>query len=555
MVAGALTLQDVNIFVTTDVHSFVASHFHNDGLCGTQRCDADFGTLNSFIDRLRSAADRSHKDIFLFDNGDVVDGTGLSAATEVDGGPVFPLLSALPLSALNCGNHELYQSTTVLRGLRGKGSSGHGAQSFVDRWNGTYLTSNIDLSSTGAALGSRYTMLHGKHGTRLLVMGWLYEMPDHCAAVGVTNISAAVREPWFEEAMALAPSVDAIVVLAHMDYANPLVKTLLAAIRSRVGPSVPVQFLTGHSHVRAFARLDEHASSFEAGHYGDTLGFVTFGVGEPKRTQFDFEYLPMRRTELIRAAGASASSFDTPRGLELSERIRSARAAYNLSRVLGCSPRHYNVSAPLDDAASLWALYMHEVAPRHVFVPAHNTSQWFISSTGALRYDVYKGPVTVDDVDMALPFSDSLHVARHVRGATLAKALRLLRSGARLTAAHAQQQVQQQVQQWRQDDAEERYGGRGARPRFLTPPDIAGGIPLYLATSDNPPADQYFDAIVGRFDTAAVAAAIQQASGSAQPIALVPYDEHVVAPGGSPPPANDTAAWMRWASSLPPQPC
>ena len=43
-------------------------------------------------------------DVFFFDNGDVVDGTGLPSAS------VFSLLSLMPYDALNCGNHELHRT-------------------------------------------------------------------------------------------------------------------------------------------------------------------------------------------------------------------------------------------------------------------------------------------------------------------------------------------------------------------------------------------------------------------------------------------------------------
>ena len=56
------------------------------------------------VHHVRKKADAIGKDVFLLDNGDAVDGTGLSS-TEVDGSEVFPLLEALPLDALNCGNH------------------------------------------------------------------------------------------------------------------------------------------------------------------------------------------------------------------------------------------------------------------------------------------------------------------------------------------------------------------------------------------------------------------------------------------------------------------
>ena len=41
-----------------------------------------------------------------------------------------------------------------------------------------------------------------------------------------------------------------------------------------LGARMPIQFLTGHSHLRAWTRLDAFATSFEAGHYGDTVGFA-----------------------------------------------------------------------------------------------------------------------------------------------------------------------------------------------------------------------------------------------------------------------------------------
>ena len=52
---GRVKLRDVNLFVTTDVHSFIGSHFHADGLCGPhRRCDADFGALASFLETIEN---------------------------------------------------------------------------------------------------------------------------------------------------------------------------------------------------------------------------------------------------------------------------------------------------------------------------------------------------------------------------------------------------------------------------------------------------------------------------------------------------------------------
>lgn len=63
-----LPLQDVNILVVTDVHSWVAGHgFHEPGL------NADYGDVLSFYQRLKE-----EHDVLFVMNGDFMDGTGLS---------------------------------------------------------------------------------------------------------------------------------------------------------------------------------------------------------------------------------------------------------------------------------------------------------------------------------------------------------------------------------------------------------------------------------------------------------------------------------------------
>ena len=66
-------MQDINLIVVTDVHSWVAGHKHNNTL------DANYGDVVSFYERLRD--DRSvaeKKDLFFVMNGDFMDGTGFS---------------------------------------------------------------------------------------------------------------------------------------------------------------------------------------------------------------------------------------------------------------------------------------------------------------------------------------------------------------------------------------------------------------------------------------------------------------------------------------------
>ena len=103
-VAPPLILQDVNLIVVTDVHSWIAGHKHNTSLT------ADYGDVISFYEHLQARARDEEKDLFFLMNGDFMDGTGFSKNPPVD---LTSILQEMPWDALNIGNHELYQNSTI----------------------------------------------------------------------------------------------------------------------------------------------------------------------------------------------------------------------------------------------------------------------------------------------------------------------------------------------------------------------------------------------------------------------------------------------------------
>ena len=106
---------------------------------------------------------------------------------------------------------------------------------------------------------------------------------------------------------------------------------------------------------------------------------------------------------------------------------------------------------------------MDAVAPSTIFVPSRNTSQWFITSTGALRYDLYKGNVSVDDVDMALPFW-ILSMWYNVYGTELLKALASLNNDQTLV----------------EEEDDDALGGSRYRPTRSRESPLS--LPRYVAT-------------------------------------------------------------------------
>ena len=65
------------------------------------------------------------------------------------------------------------------------------------------------------------------------------------------QVADTVQQECFLEVLA-TEGVDAIAVMAHMDVKDPLVTTILTAIRAALGDDIDVIFLTGHTHYRGY---------------------------------------------------------------------------------------------------------------------------------------------------------------------------------------------------------------------------------------------------------------------------------------------------------------
>ncbi|KAL7560130.1 hypothetical protein ACA910_013143 [Epithemia clementina (nom. ined.)] len=462
-----LPLGDINLLVVTDVHSWVAGH----NVDHEPYWNVDYGTVLSYYITLQNkiaalnAANKDGKELFFVMNGDFMDGTGLSLYVD----RLFPILQRMPFSAINLGNHELFFDDNLLA-MRDKG--------FIDYWQGNYLTSNTVWSDTKLPIGNRFTYLSSKNSNKnILVFGFLYNFGGACSAATVERVEDVIQQPWFTNVLTFNSSsvdsttttsssgqktrilgvsssrseenysdsykdYDAIVVMAHMGYQDPLIDVIRAAIRSITGnDKVPIQFIAGHTHTRGYAHLDEMSTSFEAGKFLDTIGFVSFpwekeeqteqtetislegnnfkhnkttSVGnndaKPVLSTFHHVFLDANKEVLKASLDGSDnvqnhSEFDTGRGRALSHFIEGTRLSMGLTETIGCSGGHYRLDLPPDDPRSLWGLYVREVIPHSL---ANNHSRIFIQRTRALRYDMLVGPITVDDAISISPMGDRM---------------------------------------------------------------------------------------------------------------------------------------------------
>ena len=153
---------NVKLVVVTDVHSWIGGHGPHEterrlgaNTATTTGNTADYGDVLSFVERLQEIAETKtktttiHEDevVFFLNNGDFMDGTGLSTVPPRH---LLPLLKKMPFDAINVGNHELYHNETIYLMQR---------SGFIEHWNGNYLSSNTLDATTGEPLGNRYTFL------------------------------------------------------------------------------------------------------------------------------------------------------------------------------------------------------------------------------------------------------------------------------------------------------------------------------------------------------------------------------------------------------------
>lgn len=395
-----LPFGDINVVVVTDVHSFVAGHSKHDDHQPVQ--NANYGHVLSFVERLKELA--PEKDVWFVMNGDFVDGTGISSKVSA----LTPILERMPWDALTAGDHEMSEDSTIELITQPGG--------FVQWFGSKYVTSNIVVTSTGEPLGRRYKLLKGKSSTTL-VLGFLFEMDYGSTLKMVQPVAAVIRQDWFQE---LAnESFDAVLVLAHMDLHDPLVDTILAGIRQIKGKTMPVQFITGHTHHRGYSVIDDLSTSFEAGRFLDTVGFVSFPKEGNIDGKFQHEFLDANTDVLADTLGIPVESLLTTKGDLLIEFIERTRSRLGLNEVLGCSPAHFLLNISLRDHYSLWGLYKDEVLPTQFLTDSKNKVVIQNKAT-SLRYDLYKGDITLDDLYIVSPSNESFYlVAQNLPSAAI----------------------------------------------------------------------------------------------------------------------------------------
>ena len=338
------------------------------------------------------------------------------------------------------GNHELYKQQTSQREYL----------KTVPSFSGNYLASNIDIfdPETGnrVPLARRYKKFTTKNqGIRILAFGFLFDFTMNANNTIVQPVSQTIQEKWFQEAIR-DKEVDLFVVTGHVPLRSSEFDLIYKAIRSQQW-DIPIQFFGGHTHIRDYAKYDSKAYALESGRYMETIGFMSISglrrggkvASQLLEGDVDFSsinasptfarrYIDNNVFSFHHHTSLNATNFATEHGRNVSSRISSARKALELDKQFGCAPADlWTNRAPYPSANSIFSWVQEMVLPDMLNDTDHpDTPKLVLMNTGALRFDIFKGPFTMDTTYSVSPFTGGFRQIKDVPFSIAKQLLRIL---------------------------------------------------------------------------------------------------------------------------------
>ena len=377
-----------------------------------------------------------------------MDGNGLYDASIPKGAYTFDIFKEQEIDVLCSGNHELYN----------QGSADNEYFKTVPNSQGNYLASNIDIfdPKTGdrVPLAQRYKKFTTKNqGIRILAFGFLFDFKRNANNTVVKPVASVIKEEWFQEAIR-DRNVDLFLVIGHVPLRSGEFDAIYKAIR-KAQWDIPIQFFGGHSHIRDYNKYDSKAYALESGRYMETIGFMSIkglaAGGKPKKPSFGNllnpkaidsiaspsfarRYIDNNLFSYYHHTALNDTSFPTNHGRNVSTMISSARHALGLDYHLGCAPQNFWTNrAPFPRNDSIFTWLQDTVIPEmlHDASRGDKPTLAFIN-TGAIRYDIFKGPFTVDTSYIVSPFLNNFRFIKDVPYAIAKKIVLVLNAGAQL---------------------------------------------------------------------------------------------------------------------------
>src|SRR5690606_20760899 len=139
----------------------------------------------------------------------------------------------------------------------------------------------------------------------------------------------------------------------------------------------------------------------------ENLGFIQFRLNSSGYFEdLNCTWVNTTLRNFYQLAEVDAGEFLTPEGKDIKKFMQQRSDELGLGDLLGCSPQLYDPAVPLSNDSSFYRLLLDEIVPRVVVHSelASKNEQFFVTNTAALRYKMFPGPVTRNDLFTIAPF-------------------------------------------------------------------------------------------------------------------------------------------------------
>lgn len=378
---------------------------------------------------MHKRADEDGSDLLLIDTGDRVEGNGLYDASKPKGEYTFDIFKHQNIDVITSGNHELYLSN----------SSENEYHYTVPNFKQSYIASNLDIQNpkTGELepLAPRFRKFTTKNqGIRIVSFGFLFNFHGNANNTVVQPVQETVKEQWFQDAIR-TKDIDLFLVAGHVPVKNSEEYDLIYDAIRKVRWDIPIVFFGGHTHIRDFRKWESKAQGIESGRYMETLGFMSMSglstgkkdsvLPEKSAPKYQRLYIDNNLYSLRHHSGTNESTFPTEKGTNVSTEITHARKELNLDHAFGCAPHDFWLNrAPYPSDSSLLTWLEKEVLP--ATFNGSGSPSIVITNSGAMRFDIFKGPFTIDSTFLVSPFTSGFRLAKNIPYKAASQVLQLL---------------------------------------------------------------------------------------------------------------------------------
>ncbi|KAF3768699.1 hypothetical protein M406DRAFT_273164 [Cryphonectria parasitica EP155] len=417
----------LNFLHTTDTHGWHGGHLQE------SQYSADWGDYVSFAHHMRREADDRGVDLLLVDTGDRVEGNGLYDASTPKGKHTYDIFKQQDIDIICTGNHELYNYDTA------ESERAHTVPNFAGR----YLASNLDYKDPNSGdwvpMAPRYKKFQTKNQKLdVVAFGFLFDFTGNANNTKVQKVSDTIKEQWFQDA--IREKADVFVVIGHIGLRMEELQKIFREIRKQ-NWFTPIAIFAGHAHVRDAASFDARSFGIASGRYFETIGWMSVdGIAKKSEdvqttaVSFNRRYIDNNLFGLYAHTGLNESTFHTEHGRNVSKMITEARKELNLDERHGCAPQNYWMArTPYPSNDSIFTWLDQEVMPDVIFKETRKeVPRLAIINTGALRFDIFQGPFTVDTTYIVSPFQSRMSYIPEVEYVVAKKVLALLNKATRI---------------------------------------------------------------------------------------------------------------------------